>query len=659
MPKSQRPVEDLCVAALRSLVIDMTNKAKSGHPGMALDVAPAMYALFHDHLVASPADPEWINRDRFVLSAGHVSCLLYATLHLCGYDISMEDLQSFRQLHSKTPGHPEHGWTPGVDATSGPLGQGIAQAVGMAMAERAISAQYPDFPAFGHYTYCLCGDGCLQEGVAQEAISLAGHYHLGKLILLYDANGATLDGPTSDSLTENIELRFLACEWNVLKVGDGNDVKAISKAIAKAKKSLDPTLIILTSTIGYGSKNQGSHKTHGSPLGEEDGAHAKEVFGYDYPAFTVPDEVYASFKESFVCRGLEASRSFAEARAAYALAKPASCDRFMDGFLRKFDKYVPSYPEFEVGKAESTRAASGKCLNAFHDALPFTFGGAADVAGSVMTALKDEPMFTHETPNGRDVHWGIREFAMAAVMNGISLHGGLLPYGGAFLVFSDYLKPALRMAALQQLPEFFLFSHDSIAVGEDGPTHQPIEQLAMLRSIPGLEVIRPCDAKEVAASYEIIRAKEKGPTALILTRQGVPTLEGTSKEGVEKGGYLVYGSNKAEWLIIATGSEVSVAVNVAKALNEGKKTPVAAVASLPSWSRFDAQDEKYRASVLFAPYEKRISLEMLSTFGWAKYAKHNLGIDSFGLSGKAGDVIAALGFDEAAVCDKIKAIVEA
>lgn len=659
MAKKDLSLDELGVAALRSLVIDMTNKAKSGHPGMALDVAPAMYALFHDHLISNPKNPEWSSRDRFVLSAGHVSALLYATLHVCGYDLSMEDLQNFRQLGSCTPGHPERGCTAGVDATSGPLGQGVAQAVGMAFAERALRAQYPNFPAYGHYTYCLCGDGCLQEGVAQEAISLAGHHHLGKLILIYDANGATLDGPTNDSLSENIELRFLACEWNVLKVGDSNDVRAISKAIAKAKKSKDPTLIILTSTIGYGSAKQGSHKTHGSPLGEEDGAHAKEVYGYDYPPFTVPQEVYASFRESIGARGEKAEAEYRLAKEAFEKAFPEECARFNHGFTRDYSSYEVKFPEPEVGKVVATRNVSGECLNALHDALPFTLGGAADVASSVQTVLKNGTMFTFDTPKGRDVHWGIREFAMASVMNGIALHGGFLTYGGSFLVFSDYLKPALRMAALQKLPTFYLFSHDSIAVGEDGPTHQPVEQVVTLRSIPGFETIRPCDAKEVVASYEIVKEKKDGPTALILTRQGVPTLEESSIEGAKKGGYLIYGPKKPQWLLVATGSEVSLALNIAKFLNEEAKKPFVSVVSLPSWSRFEEQSQEYRDSVLCAPYEKRISLEMMSTFGWAKYAKYNLGIDSFGLSAKAADVIHALGFDEAAVCAKIKSIVEA
>lgn len=645
----------LSIGALRSLVIDMTNNAKSGHPGMALDVAPAAYALYHDHLVASPNHPDWINRDRFVMSSGHVSALLYATLHLAGYKLSMDDLRRFRSLGSLTPGHPEHGWTEGVDATSGPLGQGIAQAVGMAIAEEAIRAQYPHSgKVFGHYTYCLCGDGCLQEGISQEAISLAGHHHLSKLILIYDANGATLDGPTSDSLSENVELRFLASEWNVLKVGDGNDYPSLTKAIAKAKKSKDPTLIIVKSVIGFGSKNQGSHKTHGSPLGAEDGAYAKKSYGYDFPEFTVPEGVYASFRETFAKRGEEAYEAFLKAKKEYEAAYPEEAQRFFAAFEGDYSSYVPNYPEFEVGKAEATRVSSGKCLKALHDALPFTFGGSADVAGSTNTNIAGEPMFSFENRAGRDMHWGIREFAMASCCNGIALHGGLLPYGSCFMVFSDYLKPALRLSALQKLPVFFLFTHDSIAVGEDGPTHQPIEQLAMLRSIPGFEVIRPADAHEVIAAYETIRVKRDGPTALVLTRQNVPTLAETDVGKAGRGGYLVFNPKGAKHLILATGSEVPMALDIAKALTEEGK-PIA-VASLPSVSRFLSQDKKYVDSVLFLPREKRISLEMASTFGWGGLAEHNIGLDDFGSSAPANVVIPHFGFDTASVKAKIEAI---
>ena len=657
MAKTRNDIHQTSISALRSLVIDMTNAAHSGHPGMALDVAPAVHALFHDHVVANPSEPKWINRDRFVLSSGHVSALLYANLHLCGYDVKMEDIKSFRKLGSRTPGHPEFGETAGVDATSGPLGQGIAQAVGMALAEQHIRARYPHSSGvFGHYTYCLCGDGCLQEGISQEAISLAGHHHLSKLILIYDANGATLDGPTSDSLSENIELRFLASEWNVLKVHDGNDYEALTKAIGKAKKSKDPTVIIVESIIGYGSKKAGSHKTHGEPLGEEDGAYAKSVYGYDLPAFTVPEAVYESYKNAFGLRGKQAYEAYLKAVEEYRASYPEEAKAFFDAFEGISDT-VPAYPEFGIGKSEATRSSSGKCLKALHDALGFTFGGSADVAGSTKTGISGEPMFDFDHPEGRDMHWGIREFAMASCCNGMALHGGVLPYGACFLVFADYLKPALRLSALQKLKTFFLFTHDSIAVGEDGPTHQPIEQLAMLRSIPGMEVFRPADAHEVIAAYETIRLKNEGPTSLVLTRQNVPTLEETNIEGAKKGGYLVFNPKGAKHLILSTGSEVSSALTIAKALTEEGK-PIA-VASLPSISRFLSQDQAYIDSVLFLPYEKRISLEMASTFGWGSLAKNNIGIDTFGASGKDVDVIASFGFDVASLRAKVEEILKA
>ena len=650
--KNAKTPEQTSIAALRSLVIDMTNKARSGHPGMALDIAPTVYTLFRDFLISDPKDPEWINRDRFVLSSGHNSALLYATLHLFGYDVSMEDLKAFRQLGSRTPGHPERGYTPGVDATSGPLGQGIAQAVGMAMAEKALRAQYPSLEGtFGHYTYCLCGDGCLEEGISQEAISLAGHHRLDRLVLIYDANGATLDGPTNDSLSENVKLRFLASEWDVFEVEDGNDIKAIRKALAKAKASKGyPKLIIVHSTIGYGSKNQGSHKTHGEPLGEEDGANAKAIYGYPYPEFTVPAEVYQEARNEFVARGQEAHAQFNEGLQTAKALHPEEVERFQKAFSGDYSDIRLPQPEFAA--SEPTRGSSGKCLQVLHDALPNTFGGSADVAGSTKTNLKGETMFTPETPEGRDVHWGIREFAMAACCNGIALHGGLLPYASCFLVFADYLKPAVRMAALQKLRVFYLFTHDSIAVGEDGPTHQPIEQLAMLRSLPGLEVFRPCDGKETLAAYQAVLRKEPGPTALILSRQNLPQLEASSVEGALKGGYLIRQGKKPVLSLLSTGSEVALALDAAKLLEE--KGIEVDVVSLPCLSRFQKQDKSYKDSILRLPYEKRISIEMASPFGWGDLAENHIGIEGFGASGKDKDVLAAYGFTPEAIAKKIE-----
>ena len=487
--------KELSISALRALCIDMINKANSGHPGMALDAAPIMYALYHDHLVADPLHPDWINRDRFVLSAGHASSLLYSTLHLAGYNVTMDDLKSFRQLGSRAAGHPEVGFLPGIDATSGPLGQGISQAVGMAIAEKAMSSQYEEGEKLiDHHTYCLCGDGCLEEGISQEAISLAGHYRLNKLILIYDENGATLDGPTSDSLTDNIKMRFLSSDWDVLEVKDGLNTEKISEAIDKAKESKTyPTLIIVHTTIGYGSAKQGSHKVHGEPLGEEDGAHAKEQYGYNYGPFEVPEEVYDDFKNTFLLRGKQAYANYQQGLKEYANFHERDYKRFNDAINRNLADYIPEMPSF--GEAEATRNSSGKILSALALKMPFTMGGSADVAGSTKTNIKGIDIFTDTTPSGRDLHFGIREFAMAGVCNGLALHKGIVPYCSCFLIFSDYMKPAIRMAALEHLPVMYLFTHDSIAVGEDGPTHEPIEQLPSLRATPNLDTIRPADAK--------------------------------------------------------------------------------------------------------------------------------------------------------------------
>lgn len=649
-------IDELSVAAIRCLVLDTINKANSGHPGMALDAAPMMYALYRDHLTADPLDPKWVNRDRLVYSAGHPSALIYSLLHLAGYKLTMDDLKSFRQLGSLTPGHPEVTLTEGIDATAGPLGQGISQAVGMAIAERAVSAQYKDGSTLmDHYTYCLCGDGCLEEGISQEAISLAGHLKLNKLIMLYDENGSTLDGPTSNSLSEAVKLRFLAEEWNVLEVKDGNDVDAISKAIAEAKLStIYPTLIIVHTLIGYGSSKQGSHVTHGAPLGKEDTAHAKEVYGYSYPEFTVPDEVYAHFKATFGARGKEAREKYVLASKEYAKANPDEARRFLDAMSRNLAPYLPK-GEFS-DKEEASRSSSGRLLQMYHDAIPFTFGGSADVAGSVKTALKGESDFSAANPSGRNVNWGIREFGMAGAMNGILLHGGLVPYVGAFFVFADYMKPAIRMAAMEELPAIYLFSHDSLAVGEDGTTHQPIEQLAMLRSIPNLKVIRPADSYETYLAYKEAFASEKTPIALILTRQNLPLLPLHDDAGVSKGAYFALRNDNPSLEILATGSEVSLALKAA-AILEGKGILVDVV-SMPCLENFAAQSEEYRSFILHLPYEKRVSLEMGSTLPWGRYAKHNIGVDTFGKSGKAEDVLIEYGFTPDQVAEKIEGMVK-
>lgn len=641
---NKKELDNLSVSTIRATCIDVVNKAKSGHPGMALGSAPILYTLFNNHLVANPNDPTWINRDRFILSAGHASSLLYTMLHLCGYPLSLDDLKSFRQLGSLTPGHPEYLHTKGVDATSGPLGQGIAQAVGEAMAERAVSAQYAEGEKLiNHYTYVLCGDGCLQEGLSQEAISLAGHQKLNKLILIYDSNAVTLDGGLDLSFSENVRQRFLASEWDVLEVKDGNDIESINEAISKAKTSLDkPTLIIVHTIIGFGSEKQGTCKVHGNPLGEEDGKHAKLSYGFDHPDFFIPNEVYDNFKENFAKRGVEAENRWNETIANYKKEHKEDFETFTNAINGDVSSYFSKEPTFEQTNADSTRVSSGKALNELHHMIPFIIGGSADVAGSVMTKINDGVNFTKETPYGRNINYGIREFAMASASNGMFLHGGLKSYVGAFLVFSDYMKSAIRMSALSKLPAIYLFSHDSIAVGEDGPTHQPIEHLAMLRSIPNVNVIRPCDARETYAAWKIALESKETPTCLILSRQGLPLLDSKYDE-VNKGAYIISKEeNKLDLILLSTGSEVSLCVKTKELLKE--KGIDVRVVSMPSTYLFDKQSEEYKKDILPLGKDKIVSVEMLSTFGWAKYANYNYGIDSFGTSAPAKDAIKAFKF---------------
>lgn len=653
--------DQLAIATIRSLCIDTINKANSGHPGMALGSAPALYTLFTKHLVATPKDSKWFNRDRFVLSAGHASALLYTMLHLCGYKISMDDMKQFRQIDSLTPGHPEYGWTDGVDATSGPLGQGISQAVGMAMAEQMVNKLY----SFGdevcnHYTYALCGDGCLQEGISQEAISLAGHLKLNKMILLYDANQVTLDGALDLSFSEQVKARFLASEWDVLEVADGNDVDAIDAAISKAKKSKDkPTMIMIHTVIGYGSAKQGTNKVHGNPLGAEDGKAAKLSYGFDHEDFYVPQEVYDLFANTFGARGEKALKAYNDALAKLAADKKTKdeYDRFISLNGVDVDKYLPGvYPDFVEGSSTSTRVASGKALNYLMLSIPNLYGGSADVAGSVMTKLDNGVNFDANHREGHNINWGIREFAMASAQNGMLLHGGVRSYVGAFFVFSDYMKPAIRMACLSHVPAIYLLSHDSIAVGEDGPTHQPIEQLAMLRSIPNMDVIRPADERETYGAWFAALRSKNHPTAIILSRQNLPLLKESDGEALKRGAYVVSKeAKKADFVLIATGSEVSLAV-AAQALLLEKGIDVRVV-SMPCWSYFEKQDEAYKNSVINLPKEKCVSIEMLSTFGWAKYADTNIGLDQFGASAPAKDVFKKFNFTPeyvAGVVEKLK-----
>ena len=652
--------DQLCVAAIRATCIDGINKAKSGHPGMALGSAPILYTLFTRHLVSAPTYPNWINRDRFVLSAGHASMLLYTVLHFAGYQITLDDLKNFRQLDSLTPGHPEYRHTPGIDATSGPLGQGIAQAVGIALAERSLGAMYKEGnQVFNHYTYALCGDGCLEEGLSQEAISFAGIQKLNKLILFYDSNKVTLDGDLDLSSNEDTKKRFASCHWNVLEVNDGNDVDAIDNAIKKAKKSKDkPTLIIVHTIIGYGSKNENTCKVHGAPLGDEDGALAKQKYGYNYAPWEIPETVYETFRNTFIARGNKAIKKWERAFKAYKKTHLAEATRIEETIDNDVSKYVfKELPVFNDDFKDSTRNTSQAILNILNKEVFNLVGGSADVAKSVCTIIKDEKNCTPETPEGRNINFGIREFAMACIQNGMLLHGGLRTYVGCFLVFSDYMKSAIRMAALSKLPAIYLFSHDSIAVGEDGPTHQPIEQLAMLRAMPNVDVIRPCDATETAASWKLGLLSSETPTAIILSRQGLPEMKASNYDGVAHGAYIVGKElgEKPDSVIIATGSEVSLAMEAkAKLYNEGIDVRIV---SMPSQELFLKTSKEYQLSVLGDDYDHRISVEMLTTFGWGRFARFNMGIDSFGTSAPANDAIKSFGFTSDALVNLVKNVV--
>lgn len=649
--------DNLCVSALRALIIDTINRAKSGHPGMALDAAPLVYTLYSRFIKADPKDPNWIARDRFVLSAGHASALLYSILHIAGYDISIDDMKQFRQLDSKTPGHPEYGVTPGVDCGAGPLGQGFAQAVGMALAETHLRAMYPDSEGiFGHYTYCLVGDGCLEEGVAFEAAALAGKLKLNKLITIYDANLSTLDGPSSWTFEEDVGARFQALGWNYIHVADGNDIEALSSAIEAARNSDKPTLIRMDTLIGYGSAKQGDHSVHGSPLGLEDGEHAKGVYGWTYPPFEIPEEVYMTMRESFGQRAKTAKAEWNEEWKSYFVKHPQEANTIElslsgDASPLVFDKP----PLFEPEKPLATRDISQTLLNLVQQEIPFLIGGTADLESSVKTKIKGGVDYSPEHREGTVIRFGIREFAMAGIANGIALHGGLRTYCGTFLVFSDYLKAAIRMSAIQKLPVVYLLSHDSIAVGEDGPTHQPVEQLAMLRSIPGVKVYRPADATECAAAYRDAFTAKDHPTCIILSRQALPALSESSVEGTLSGGYVVSPERKRALVtLLASGSEVGLAVQAqSKLMEEGIDTRVV---SVPELTTFLSQKAKYRDEVIGNPRNLRLYIEMCTPYGPWALADEVMCIDTFGYSAPADEVMKKMGFTVDDVVTRVKRI---
>lgn len=657
-------ISNLSIATIRSLGIDTINKANSGHPGMVLGSAPALYTLFNKELNIYNKEAEWINRDRFVLASGHASALLYSMLHLTGFDITIDDLKNFRQLNSHTPGHPEIEMTHGVDASSGPLGQGIPMAAGMAMAEKFLASQYnkENFDIIDHYTYVLCGDGDMQEGVTYEAASLAGHLSLGKLIVLYDANKVTLDGPLSMSFSENVKKRYEACNWQVLEVKDGNDINEIHKAIKKGKKEqFKPTLIIVNTVIGFGSANQGTNKVHGAPLGKEDGKNAKLSYGFDHDEFYVPEEVYEDFKKKTIKRGKSKFNKWNKLFNEYKEQYPTEAKQLEDAIAGKYslniDELLKNYP---VGHNDATRNTSLEVIQEVAKQNPTFLSGTADLASSTKTKIKDEDDFSVENYNGRNLVFGIREFAMVAIMNGMTLHKGVKVSAGGFLVFSDYFKAAVRMACLMKLPIILPLSHDSIAVGEDGPTHQPIEQFAMLRSIPNMHVIRPGDAVEMAAAWKLAIESTENPTALILTRQNVETMENSSVEGVSKGAYVIgKEENHLDAIIIASGSEVNLAMKAKKVLLE--KGIDVRVVSMPCQEIFDQQDEQYKEAVLPNAMRKRLSVEMASSFGWHKYVGLDgitMSIDEFGKSAPAQDVIQSYGFTVDGVVENIEKLLK-
>lgn len=654
----------LSVNAIRFLGIDAIEKSKSGHPGVVMGAAPMAYELFTKEMRLNPAQPNWINRDRFILSAGHGSMLLYALLHLSGFeDVSLEEIKNFRQWGSKTPGHPEYGHTAGVDATTGPLGQGISMATGFAQAERFLAAKYnrDGFPIFDHYTYVIAGDGDLMEGVSAEAASYAGLQKLEKLIVLYDSNDINLDGATKDSFTEDVKVRYQAYGWHTDLVEDGTDVAAIQAAVARAKESGKPSLIEVKTVIGHGSPNkQGTNAVHGAPLGAEETAATREALGWNYEAFEVPAEVYADFKENVVDRGQAAYAEWEALVEAYKAAHPELADEvaaIIEG--RDPVRVKPEdFPVHEAGFSQATRNSSQDALNAAAAVLPTFLGGSADLAHSNMTYIKEDGLQDDAHRLNRNIQFGVREFAMGTILNGMSLHGGLRVYGGTFFVFSDYLKAAMRLAALQGLPVTYVFTHDSIAVGEDGPTHEPIEHLAGLRAMPNLNVFRPADARETQAAWYQALTSESTPTALVLTRQNLEVQEGTDFDKVARGAYVVHETAPDfDRLVIATGSEVELAVKAAKELEaDGLKVRVV---SMPSSDVFDQQDAAYKEEVLPNAIRKRLAVEMGASQSWYKYVGLDgdvLAIDTFGASAPAGKVLDEYGFNLENVKAKISAL---
>lgn len=652
-------IDQLSVNTLRFLSVEAIQKAKSGHPGLPMGAAPAAYALWAKNMRMNPADPKWDDRDRFVLSAGHGSALLYSLLHLFGYNITIDDLKNFRQLDSNTPGHPEYDIERGIETASGPLGQGIAGAVGMAIAETYLAAQFnrPGYDVVNHYTYALCGDGCLMEGVSAEAASLAGTLKLGKLVVLYDCNNITIEGDTCTSFTEDVLKRFEAYGWQTITVEDGNDVDAIDKAIKEAKAEADkPSIIKIMTKIGYGAPNkQGKASAHGEPLGEEEIVLAKENLGWEYKeAFYVPEQVKENISD-ITKAGAETEKEWKAVFEAYAKEYPELAEQWNNWHNGELPDLLNNEDYWTYEGDIATRASSEKVLNKLSKLVPNLIGGSADLAPSNKSVMKDREYYSPENRTGSNMHFGIREFAMTVIANGMYLHGGLRPYIAGFFVFSDYMKAGLRMSALMGLPVISIFTHDSIGVGEDGPTHQPIEHLAALRSMPNYTVIRPCDSRETAAAWYAALSRKTSPTGIILSRQNLPLLDGTGKEAL-KGAYILKNSKKEtpDVILMATGSEVELIYKAWDILQE--KGIDARVISMPSWEIFEEQSDEYRESVIPMSVRKRVAVEAAGDFGWHKYVGLDgevISMNGYGASAPAGKLFEKYGFTVDNVVDTV------
>ena len=667
---TDQELDALSINTIRFLAVDAVEKAKSGHPGTPMGAAPMAYVLWDRFLKHNPTDPHWPDRDRFILSPGHASAMLYALLHLTGYDLPLEEIKRFRQWGSKTPGHPEYGLTPGLEMTTGPLGQGFAHGVGMAIAERWLADHYnrPGHTVIDHHTYAIVSDGDLQEGVASEAASLAGTLRLGKLIYLYDDNDISIEGNTDIAFAENVAQRFQAYGWHVFGPIDGMDTANVDSAIRLAQAEIGrPSLIICRTIIGYGSPNKaGTASAHGEPLGEEEVRLAKERLGWPYPEpFTVPDEALAHFRLAQE-RGRRGQEEWEARMDAYRRASPEEAGLLEEdlrrGLPQGWDRDLESL--FKAGdKPIATREASGRVMNAIVDKVHAFTGGSADLAPSTKTLLKDHGHYGFEEFCGHNMHFGVREHAMGAIANGMALHGGTIPYAATFLIFSDYMRPPMRLAALMEQRVIYIFTHDSIGMGEDGPTHQPIEQLAGLRAVPNLVVLRPADATETVEAWRVALERRNGPTALILSRQNLPVLDRAAlgpASGVQRGGYVLWGATaKPDVILMGTGSEVHIALEAGTLLQ--KKGINSRVVSLPSWELFDAQSPEYRNSVIPDDVRVRVSIEAASTLGWERYVGLDgvaIGLDRFGASAPAAELYRRFGLTAQRVVDEATRLLE-